>query len=63
MRFFLPPKGYQYIRRYGLYASRTKGRWPDKPHVARLAPPGWKKERLQASQDVQPYTVEEAGSF
>jgi hypothetical protein len=43
MRFFLeltqhiPPKGCQYIRRYGLYASRTKGKWPDKPHVVQLA--------------------------
>ena len=23
----IPPKGLQLIRRYGLYASRTKGRW------------------------------------
>jgi hypothetical protein len=44
MQFFLeltqriPPKGCQYIRRYGLYASRTKGKWPDKPHVVWLAP-------------------------
>jgi hypothetical protein len=44
MRFFLeltqhiPPNGCQYIRRYGLYASRTKGKWPDKPNVVRLAP-------------------------
>jgi len=66
MRFFLeltqhiPPKGCQYIRRYGLYASRTKGKWADKPHVVRLAPAGWKKERLQASQDVQPYDAEAA---
>jgi hypothetical protein len=66
MRFFLeltqhiPPKGCQYIRRYGLYASRTKVRWPDKPHVVRLATPGWKKERLQASQDEQPYDAEAA---
>ena len=34
MRFFLeltphiPPKGCTYIRRYGLYVSRTKGKWP-----------------------------------
>jgi hypothetical protein len=68
MRFFLeltqhiPPKGCQYIRRYGLYASRTKGKWPDKPHMVRLAPPGWKKERLQASQDLQPYDAEAAYS-
>jgi hypothetical protein len=54
----IPPKGCQYIRRYGLYASRTKGKWPDKPHVTRLAPPGWKGQQQQADQDVQPYDVE-----
>ncbi|GAG04152.1 unnamed protein product, partial [marine sediment metagenome] len=60
MRFFLeltqhiPPRGSQYIRRYGLYASRTKGKWPGMPHVVRLAPPGWKKEQLQSPQAVQP---------
>jgi hypothetical protein len=39
-RGHIPPKGCQYIRRYGLYASRSKGKWPDKPHVVRLAPAG-----------------------
>jgi len=52
MRFLLeltqhiPPRRAQYIRRYGLYASRTKCKWPNKPYVVRLAPPGWKKEHL-----------------
>ena len=61
MRFFLeliqhiPPKGCQYIRHYGLYASRTKGKWPDKPHVVRAAPAGWKTEHPQAVQDMQPH--------
>ena len=36
----IQPRGLQYIRRYGLYASRTKGKWPDMPHVMRLAPAG-----------------------
>jgi len=60
MRFLLeltqhiPPRGSQYIRRYGLYASRTKGKWPDIPHVVRLAPAGWKAERLQVSESLQP---------
>ncbi|MBY8998942.1 MAG: transposase, partial [Candidatus Thorarchaeota archaeon] len=45
----IPPKGCQYIRRYGLYASRTKGTWPQIPHVMRLAPVGWKTEHRQAS--------------
>jgi transposase-like protein len=71
IRFFLeltqhiPPKGCQYIRRYGLYASRTKGTWPDKPHVVRLAPAGWKEQQqqaVQADQDVQLYDAEAADS-
>ena len=68
MRFILeltqhiPPKGCQYIRRYGLYASRSKGKWPDKPHVVRLTPAGWKKQQQQVDQDLQPYDVEQADS-
>ena len=58
----IPPKACQYIRRYGLYASRTKGRWPEKPHVLRLAPEGWKKEHLKASEPAQPYPEESAYS-
>jgi hypothetical protein len=60
-RFFLeltqhiPPRGSQYIRRYGLYASRTKKKWSDMPHVMRLAPAGWKAECLKASDPVQLY--------
>ena len=53
----IPPRGLQYIRRYGLYASRTKGKWPDMPHVMRLAPAGWKAERLKASESVETYYV------
>ena len=58
----IPPKACQYIRRYGLYASRTKGRWPEKPHVLRLAPEGWKKEHLKASEPAQPYPEKSAYS-
>jgi hypothetical protein len=36
--------------------------WPDKPHVVRLAPAGWKKQQQQADRDPQPYDVEEADS-
>ena len=35
-------KRLQLIRRYGLYASRTKGRWEEMPWVAERAPEGWK---------------------
>lgn len=38
----VPPKRLQLIRRYGLYASRTKGRWEQMPWVAERAPEGWK---------------------
>jgi len=38
----IPPKRLQLIRRYGLYASRTKGRWDRLPWVAERAPEGWK---------------------
>ena len=58
----VPPRGSQYIRRYGLYASRTKGKWPDMPHVVRLVPAGWKAERLQASESIQPWVEESADS-
>ena len=54
----IPPRGSQYIWRYGLYASRTKGKWSDMPHVMRLAPTGWKTEHLQAPQAVQPCSEE-----
>ncbi|MQY56963.1 hypothetical protein GH140_02055 [bacterium] len=36
----LPPKGVQHIRRYGLYSSRSRGKWIDKPYLLRLAPNG-----------------------
>jgi hypothetical protein len=38
----IPPKSIQYIRRYGLYASRTRGKWNEMPVVAANAPEGWK---------------------
>ncbi len=38
----IPPKRLQLIRRYGLYASRARGRWDKMPWVAERAPEGWK---------------------
>jgi len=38
----IPPKRLQLIRRYGLYASQTKGRWQEMPWIAERAPEGWK---------------------
>jgi len=40
-----------------LYKSYTKGKWPQ---VMRLAPAGWKAERLQASDPVQSHYEESA---
>ena len=42
----IPPKNVQYIRRYGLYASRTRGTWISIPEVIARAPQGWKNEHL-----------------
>jgi hypothetical protein len=50
----IPPKGLQLIRRYGLYASRTKGRWEALPWVAERAPEGWRAthQRGVAAEDL-----------
>jgi len=40
----LQTKGTQLMRRYGLYSSRTKGRWEEMDHVAERAPHGWRAE-------------------
>ena len=40
----IPPKHKQYIRRYGLYSSRTRGIWDHFSHLIRLAPQGWKEK-------------------
>ncbi len=38
----IPPKGKQYIRRYGLYSSRTRGLWQHMEFCVRSAPQGWR---------------------
>ena len=50
----IPPKRLQLIRRYGLYASRTKGRWDEIPWVAERAPDGWKAthQHFAATEDL-----------
>ena len=45
----IPPKNKQYIRRYGLYSSRTRGIWERFPHIVRLASSGWKEKYNQDS--------------
>ena len=45
----IPPKHKQLIRRYGLYSSRSRGKWEEQEHIVRLAPVGWKeKKELEA---------------
>lgn len=39
---FIPPWGVRLIHYYGLYSSRCKARWHRWPHVARVAPLGWR---------------------
>lgn len=49
----IPPKSKQYIRRYGLYSSRTRGIWERFDYIMKLAPSGWKEKH---SQDNNPDT-------
>ena len=58
----IEPYLYRHSNFYGLYASRTKGKWTDMPHVMRLAPAGWKAERLQASESIRSCYEEKAVS-
>jgi len=46
----LPDPRLRWIRRYGLYSSRSRGTWPRKAHLMRLAPEGWRQ--YHAVQDV-----------
>jgi hypothetical protein len=52
----IPPKNKIYIRRYGLYSSRTRGIWKRFDHIIRLAPSGWKEKHNQktAAEDTLP---------
>jgi hypothetical protein len=50
----IPSRALQYIRRYGLYSSRSRGKWVDKPHVIRLAPDGWKDKHSACPQTENP---------
>ena len=60
-----PPKGLQHIRRYGLYASRTKGRWQEMPWVVERAPEGWKiaHQNSSGSDDVGYHSPSDGDEF
>ncbi|MBM3501624.1 MAG: transposase [Armatimonadetes bacterium] len=52
---FIPPWGVRYVHYFGLYASRCKARWDQWPHVAAVAPNGWKESHgEQASAEAVP---------
>ena len=40
----LPDPRVRWIRRYGLYSSRSRGTWLRKPYLVRLAPEGWRQD-------------------
>jgi hypothetical protein len=44
---FIPPWGVRCIHYYGLHSSRCKARWQRLPHVARVAPVGWKDSHAE----------------
>ena len=50
----IPPARLHYIRYYGLYSSRTRGRWKDIPHIVNLAPEGWKLNHKLKDDDYSP---------
>ena len=37
----IPPKGKQLVRRYGIYSSRGRGTWKDRPALRNRAPERW----------------------
>lgn len=57
----IPPKVKQYIRRYGLYSSRTRGVWQRMEYCTRLAPQGWKEKYLDNPGDSNQLSAEIPG--
>jgi hypothetical protein len=51
---FIPPQGVRLIRYYGLYASRSRWRWPQWAHIIRHAPAGWKEAHGVSGTDSSP---------
>ena len=56
----IPPKGVQYIRRYGLYASRTRGKWTEHPEIIKHAPSGWKASQQESPGNEKTFDEEES---
>ena len=54
---FIPPQGVRLIRYYGLYASRSRWRWPQWAHLIRHAPEGWKQTHGVSATDSSPQST------
>jgi hypothetical protein len=46
----LPDAGAHLVRRYGLYSSRCRATWSDRPYLVRLAPAGWREQHGSQSE-------------
>jgi hypothetical protein len=61
---FIPPWGVRSIHYYGLYSSRCKAHWSRLPHIARVAPQGWKQFHAEPmspqAEATEPTTVSHA---
>jgi hypothetical protein len=40
----IPPARVRLIRYYGLYSSKSRGKWKDWDHIVKLAPDGWREQ-------------------
>jgi hypothetical protein len=40
----IPPARVRLIRHYGLYSSKSRGKWKDWLHIVKLAPDGWREQ-------------------
>lgn len=49
----IPPKNKQYIRRYGLYSSRTRGIWERSSFIVKLAPSVWKERHGKTTHEAK----------
>jgi hypothetical protein len=50
----IPPQGVRLIRYFGLYASRSRWKWPQWYHVVRYAPAGWRETHGVQGDDSRP---------
>jgi hypothetical protein len=56
----LPPKGVHFLRWYGLYSSRGRGKWSRKSYVATHAPEGWKQKHAGAQDSHEKHQIPDA---